>query len=58
MIDIADISNILNTFWLIIVVKSVKWIQPAKSYKNYDFFVRPTPCPSFISNAALSQSYF
>ena len=50
MIDSADISNILNTFWLIIVVKSVKWIQPAKSYKNYDFFVRP--------NAALSQSYF
>ena len=42
MIDSTDISNILNTFLLIIVVNSMQWIQPAESRKYYDFFVHPT----------------
>ena len=41
----TDISNILNSFLLIIVISSVQWIQPVdsiQSHKNYDFFVHPT----------------
>ena len=42
MIDSADISNILNTFLLIVVVNNVQWIHPAQSHKNYAIFVHPT----------------
>ena len=58
MIDSTDISNMLNTFLLIIVVNSEQKIQPAQKHKNYGFFVHPTLRSSFISNAALSQRNF
>ena len=58
MIDSTDISNILNTFLLILVANSVQQIQSVQSHKKYDFFVHPTLQPSFIFNVALSKHYF
>ena len=58
MIDSTDISNILNTFLLILVANSVQQIQSVQIMTFLSMRHHPTLQPSFIFNAALSQRYF